>query len=60
MQVWPANDGGVRSGPWSGGADRWALGLNIYAAIALIAAAIAIVTGFVSRVIVFRHFRDLS
>ncbi len=35
---------------------RW----NIYAAIALIAAGIAIVTGFVSRVIVFRHLRDLS
>ncbi|MDQ6702242.1 MAG: ABC transporter permease [Pseudomonadota bacterium] len=38
----------------------FSLGPNIYAAIALIAAAIAIVTGFVSRVIVFRHLRDLS
>jgi cell division transport system permease protein len=36
------------------------LGGNIYAAIAFIAAGIAIVTGFVSRVIVFRHLRDLS
>jgi cell division transport system permease protein len=38
----------------------FSLGENIYAAIALIAAGIAIVTGFVSRVIVFRHLRDLS
>jgi cell division transport system permease protein len=38
----------------------FSLGWNIYAAIALVAAAIAIVTGFVSRVIVFRHLRDLS
>jgi cell division transport system permease protein len=38
----------------------FSLGWNIYAAIALIAAGIAIVTGFVSRVIVFRHLRDLS
>ncbi len=38
----------------------FSLGKNIYAAIALIAAGVAIVTGFVSRVIVFRHLRDLS
>jgi cell division transport system permease protein len=38
----------------------FSLGKNIYAAIALIAAGIAIVTGFVSRVIVFRRLRDLS
>ncbi|MGH6840824.1 MAG: cell division protein FtsX [Methylocella sp.] len=38
----------------------FSLGWNIYAAIALIAAGIAIVTGLVSRVIVFRHLRDLS
>ena len=38
----------------------FSLGLNIYAAIALIAAGIAIVTGFVSRVIVYRHLRGLS
>jgi cell division transport system permease protein len=38
----------------------FSLGLNIYATIALIAAGIAIVTGFVSRVIVYRHLRDLS
>lgn len=38
----------------------FALGPNIYAAIALIAAGIAIVTGFVSRVIVYRHLRGLS
>jgi cell division transport system permease protein len=38
----------------------FSLGRNIYATIALIAAGIAIVTGFVSRVIVFRHLRDLS
>ncbi|MGB6326634.1 MAG: ABC transporter permease [Methylocella sp.] len=38
----------------------FSLGGNIYAAIALITAGIAIVTGFVSRVIVFRHLRDLS
>jgi cell division transport system permease protein len=38
----------------------FSLGLNIYAAIAVIAAGIAIVTGFVSRIIVYRHLRDLS
>jgi cell division transport system permease protein len=38
----------------------FSLGLNIYATIALIAAGIAIVTGFVSRVIVYRHLRGLS
>ena len=38
----------------------FSLGLNIYAAIALIAAGIAIVTGFVSRIIVSRHLRGLS
>jgi cell division transport system permease protein len=38
----------------------FSLGFNIYGAIALIAAGIAIVTGFVSRVIVYRHLRDLS
>ncbi|WOJ90976.1 ABC transporter permease [Methylocapsa polymorpha] len=38
----------------------FALGPNVYGAIVLIAAGIAIVTGFVSRVIVFRHLRDLS
>jgi hypothetical protein len=34
--------------------------MGIYAAIALIAAGISIVTGFVSRVILVRHLRDLS
>jgi hypothetical protein len=34
--------------------------MGIYAAIALIAAGIAIDTGFVSRVILVRHLRDLS
>ncbi|HUZ91344.1 MAG TPA: ABC transporter permease [Methylocella sp.] len=38
----------------------FSLGLNIYGAIALITAGIAIVTGFVSRIIVYRHLRDLS
>jgi cell division transport system permease protein len=38
----------------------FSLGLNIYGAIALIAAGIAIVTGFVSRVIVYRHLHGLS
>ena len=38
----------------------FSLGLNIYAAITLIAAGIAIVTGFVSRVIVYRHLRGLN
>lgn len=38
----------------------FSLGLNIYAVIALIAAGIAIVTGFVSRVIVYRHLRGLN
>jgi cell division transport system permease protein len=38
----------------------FSLGLNIHGAIALIAAGIAIVTGFVSRVIVYRHLRGLS
>ncbi len=36
------------------------LGPNVYGAIVLIAACIALVTGFVSRVIVFRHLRDLN
>ena len=38
----------------------FSLGWNIYGAIALIAAGIAIVTGFVSRIIVYRHLRGLS
>ncbi|WP_036255652.1 cell division protein FtsX [Methylocapsa acidiphila] len=38
----------------------FALGPNVYGAIILIAACIALVTGFVSRVIVFRHLRDLT
>jgi cell division transport system permease protein len=38
----------------------FSLGLNIYVAIAGIAAGIAIVTGFVSRIIVYRHLRGLS
>jgi cell division transport system permease protein len=38
----------------------FSLGLHGYLAIALIAAAIAIITGFVSRIIVFRHLRQLS
>jgi cell division transport system permease protein len=38
----------------------FSLGGNVYVAIALIAAGIAIVTGLVSRVIVYRHLRDLS
>ncbi|HUI22216.1 MAG TPA: ABC transporter permease [Methylocella sp.] len=38
----------------------FSLGPNIYGAIALIAAGVAIVTGFVSRVIVYRHLRDLN
>jgi cell division transport system permease protein len=38
----------------------FALGPNLYGSIVLIAAGIAIVTGFVSRVIVFRHLRDLN
>jgi cell division transport system permease protein len=38
----------------------FSLGWNVYAAIALIAAGIAIVTGLVSRVIVLRHLRDLN
>jgi cell division transport system permease protein len=36
------------------------LGQNVYVAILLIAAGIAIVTGLVSRIIVFRHLRELS
>jgi cell division transport system permease protein len=38
----------------------FSLSRNVYVAIALIAAGIAIVTGFVSRVMVYRHLRDLS
>lgn len=38
----------------------FSLGPIIYGAIALIAAGIAIVTGFVSRIIVYRHLRGLS
>ncbi len=38
----------------------FSLGWNIYAAIALIAAGIAIVTGLVSRVIVMRHLHALN
>lgn len=38
----------------------FSLGWNVYAAIALIAAVIAIVTGLVSRLIVLRHLRVLN
>lgn len=38
----------------------FSLGRNVYFAILLITAGIAIVTGLVSRIIVFRHLRDLS
>jgi cell division transport system permease protein len=38
----------------------FSLGENVYVAIALIAAGIALVTGFVSRITVYRHLRDLS
>lgn len=38
----------------------FSLGGNIYVAIALIAAGVAIVTGFVSRLTVYRRLRDLS
>jgi cell division transport system permease protein len=38
----------------------FSLGRNVYVAILLITAGIAIVTGLVSRIIVFRHLRDLS
>jgi cell division transport system permease protein len=38
----------------------FSLGLHGYLAITLIAAAIAIITGFVSRIIVFRHLRQLA
>ncbi|VTZ52633.1 conserved membrane hypothetical protein [Methylocella tundrae] len=38
----------------------FSLGRNVYVAILAITAGIAIVTGLVSRIIVFRHLRDLS
>ncbi len=38
----------------------FSLGKNVYVAILLITGGIAIVTGLVSRIIVFRHLRDLS
>jgi cell division transport system permease protein len=38
----------------------FSLGRNVYVAILLITAGIAIVTGLVSRIIVLRHLRDLS
>lgn len=54
---WRATPGGDQVEVMFG---SFALGPNVYAAIVLIAAGIAIVTGFVSRVIVFRHLRELS
>ncbi|HET6378192.1 MAG TPA: ABC transporter permease [Methylocella sp.] len=38
----------------------FSLGWNVYAVIAFLAAGIAMVTGLVSRIIVYRHLRELS
>jgi cell division transport system permease protein len=38
----------------------FSLGWNVYAVIAVLAAGIAMVTGLVSRIIVYRHLRELS
>lgn len=38
----------------------FSLGWNVYAVIAILAAGIAMVTGLVSRIIVYRHLRELS
>jgi len=54
---WRATPGGDQVDVMFG---DFSLGFHVYAAIALIAACIALVTGFVSRVIVFRHLRELS
>lgn len=54
---WRATPGGDQVDVMFG---NFALGPNLYAAIALIAAGIALVTGFVSRIIVFRHLRELN
>lgn len=54
---WRATPGGDQVEVMFGG---FALGPNVYAAIALIAAGIALVTGFVSRAIVYRHLRGLN
>lgn len=54
---WRATPGGDQVEVMFGG---FALGPNVYAAIALIAAGLAVVTGFVSRVIVSRHLRELN
>jgi cell division transport system permease protein len=54
---WRATPGGDQVEVMFGG---FALGPNVYAAITLIAAGLAVVTGFVSRVIVYRHLRGLN
>jgi cell division transport system permease protein len=54
---WRRTPGGDQIEAMFGG---FVIGPNIYAAIALIAGGIGIVTGLVSRIIVFRHLRGLS
>lgn len=54
---WRATPGGDQVEVLFGG---FALGPNVYAAVALIAASLAVVTGFVSRIIVYRHLRELN
>jgi cell division transport system permease protein len=54
---WRATPGGDQVEVLFGG---FALGPNVYAAIALIAASLAVVTGLVSRIIVYRHLRELN
>ncbi len=54
---WRRTPGGDQIEAMFGG---FVIGPNIYAAIVLIAGGIGIVTGLVSRIIVFRHLRGLS
>ena len=54
---WRATPGGEQIEALFG---TFSLHLKGYAAILVIAAAIAVITGFVSRIIVFRHLRRLS
>jgi len=54
---WRRTPGGDQIEAMFGG---FVLGPNVYAAIVLIAGSIGVVTGLVSRIIVFRHLRGLN
>jgi cell division transport system permease protein len=57
LSWWRATPGGTQVDALFG---NFALEAKGYGAILLIAAGIAVITGFVSRIIVFRHLRGLN